>query len=143
MLNPINHSLSPQDALRYKVEPYVVAADVYSTAPHDGRGGWTWYTGSAGWMYRAGIEGLLGLTQAGPVLRLNPCFPKGWPRLTATVRHGGTRFSVTILNPDGTGRGIVSAVLDGEPVAAGPGGLTLPLTGAEHVLCVTLGTPAG
>ncbi|HEX9859420.1 MAG TPA: glycosyl transferase, partial [Paracoccaceae bacterium] len=76
MLNPINHALTPADADRYKVEPYVVAADVYSTARHIGRGGWTWYTGSAAWMYRAGIEGLLGLTRAGPDLILNPCFPK-------------------------------------------------------------------
>ncbi len=65
MLNPINHALTPGAADRYKVEPYVIAADVYSTAPHEGRGGWTWYTGSAGWMYRAGVEGLLGLTRSG------------------------------------------------------------------------------
>ncbi len=64
LLNPINHALTPAEAARYKVEPYVMAADVYSVAPHDGRGGWTWYTGSAAWMYRAGIEGLLGHQRA-------------------------------------------------------------------------------
>ena len=85
MLNPINHALTEADAERYKVEPYVVAADVYSTAPHEGRGGWTWYTGSAGWMYRAGVEGLLGLTRTGESLHLNPCFPKDWPQISAQI----------------------------------------------------------
>ncbi len=75
LLNPINHALTPESAARYKVEPYVVAADVYSIAPHEGRGGWTWYTGSAGWMYRAGIEGILGLTRSGDALLLDPCLP--------------------------------------------------------------------
>ena len=103
MLNPINHALTPEAAERYKVEPYVIAADVYSTAPHEGRGGWTWYTGSAGWMYRAGIEGLLGLSRAGGNLSLNPCFPKAWPKLSATVTLGHARIAITILNPRARG----------------------------------------
>ena len=88
LLNPINHALTAQDANRYKVEPYVVAADVYSTAPHAGRGGWTWYTGSAGWMYRAGIEGLLGLTpRRGPAAPA-AVHPQGLARADCN-RHSG------------------------------------------------------
>ena len=139
MLNPINHALTPGDTDRYKVEPYVVAADVYSTAPHEGRGGWTWYTGSAGWMYRAGIEGLLGLSRAGTTLRLNPCFPKAWPKLTATVTLGDARFVITVLNPDRSGHGIVSAQLDGVQISGGTSGLTVPLTDGAHDLTVVMG----
>ena len=76
LLNPINHARTRADVLRYKVEPYVVAADVYATAPHVGRGGWTWYTGSAGWMHRAGVESILGLRIRGAFLHLDPCIPK-------------------------------------------------------------------
>ena len=77
LLNPINHSRTPADAYRYKVEPYVACADIYSTAPHVGRGGWTWYTGSAGWMQRAGVESILGLRFRGAFLSVDPCIPKG------------------------------------------------------------------
>ena len=78
LVNPINHALTADDTHRYKVEPYVVAADVYASPRHEGRGGWTWYTGSAAWMLRAGIEGILGLTRKGDSLRFDPCLPKGW-----------------------------------------------------------------
>ena len=80
LLNPINHASTRASVHRYKVEPYVVAADVYSVPPHVGRGGWTWYTGSAGWMYRAGLESILGLRLQGAFLLLAPCIPKHWPR---------------------------------------------------------------
>jgi cyclic beta-1,2-glucan synthetase len=139
MLNPINHALTARDADRYKVEPYVVAADVYSTAPHAGRGGWTWYTGSAGWMYRAGVEGLLGLTREGQKLGLNPCFPKAWPEMSATVTLGDATFTITVLNPENSGHGIASAKLNGRPVKVDVGGLTVPLTEGAHVLTVVLG----
>ncbi|PWK59057.1 cyclic beta-1,2-glucan synthetase [Silicimonas algicola] len=138
LVNPINHSLTPDEAARYKVEPYVVAADVYSTPPHEGRGGWTWYTGSAGWMYRAGIEGILGLTRAGENLLLNPCFPGDWPRISATVRLGEARLSVTVENPGGTGRGVKSAVLNGAPHPVEGGLLRVRLTGGAQDLLVTL-----
>ncbi len=139
MLNPINHAATPGDADRYKVEPYVVAADVYSTAPHEGRGGWTWYTGSAGWMYRAGVEGLLGLNRAGGHLTLNPCFPKAWPQMSATITLGAARIAVTILNPQGSGHGIASASLDGTALDAGPDGVTMQTSDGNHELTVTLG----
>ena len=80
MLNPINHARTRVDMHRYKVEPYVVAADVYAVSGHVGRGGWTWYTGSAGWMQRAGVESILGLRIEGDKLRLDPCIPASWPR---------------------------------------------------------------
>ncbi|MFN5998690.1 MAG: GH36-type glycosyl hydrolase domain-containing protein [Paracoccaceae bacterium] len=139
MLNPINHALTRDDADRYRVEPYVVAADVYSTPPHAGRGGWTWYTGSAGWMYRAGIEGIVGLTRRGDSLCLNPCFPPSWPELNVTITLGAARYSVSILNPDATGRGIQSARLNGDDVSVAVDGLTIPLQDGSHQLTVVLG----
>lgn len=139
MLNPINHALTDADAQRYKVEPYVVAADVYSTPPHAGRGGWTWYTGSAGWMYRAGIEGIVGLTRAGNTLSLNPCLPPSWPELTLTITLGAARYGITVLNPDGTGQGIRSAELDGAPLTLPDGTLSWSLRDGNHQLVVTLG----
>jgi cyclic beta-1,2-glucan synthetase len=139
LLNPINHALTPEAANRYKVEPYVVAADVYSTAPHEGRGGWTWYTGSAGWMHRAGIEGLLGLNRSGDTLLLNPCFPTAWPNLSATVCRGRARIKITILNPEGTGHGIASAQLDAVALSVGVNGVNVPLQDGSHELVVTLG----
>jgi cyclic beta-1,2-glucan synthetase len=140
LLNPINHALTPAKALRYKVEPYVIAADVYATAPHEGRGGWTWYTGAAGWMQRAGIEGLVGLTRRGPVLLLDPCLPRAWPRLDLTVQLGKDRLAITVLNPEGTGRGIRSARIDGREVVTGPGPLELPLRGSAQRVTVVLGS---
>ncbi|SDI47251.1 GH36-type glycosyl hydrolase domain-containing protein [Salipiger marinus] len=139
LVNPINHALTAKEAARYKVEPYVVAADVYSTAPHEGRGGWTWYTGSAGWMYRAGIEGLLGLTREGPEIVLAPCFPKHWPRITATLRLGQTHLAITIDNPGGTGTGAGSAQLNGVAHAVENGRLRLRLVPGRQDLVLTLG----
>jgi cyclic beta-1,2-glucan synthetase len=121
LINPINHALTPAAVRRYQVEHYVIAADVYSAPPHEGRGGWTWYTGSAAWIYRAGIEGLLSLTRSGAELSVHPCFPADWPELTASLGHGKTRCDITILNPHQTGRGLASAMLNGTalPVMAG------------------------
>ncbi len=138
MLNPINHALTPADTTRYKVEPYVVAADVYSTAPHAGRGGWTWYTGSAAWMYRAGVEGLLGLTRAGPEIVLNPCFPKDWPEVRATVRIGETALAITIDNRGRTGHGILTAALDGVALTPMDGRIRLRLGGGAQELVVKM-----
>jgi len=139
MLNPINHALTPQAASRYKVEPYVIAADVYSTAPHEGRGGWTWYTGSAGWMYRAGIEGLLGLTRSGNKILVDPCFPKSWPELSAVATIGLARIEITILNPERTGYGIASSKLNDADLPVEDGIVIVPLTDGQHELVITLG----
>jgi cyclic beta-1,2-glucan synthetase len=126
LVNPINHALTAEGLQRYKVEPYVIAADVYSNEPHEGRGGWTWYTGSAAWMQRAGIEGLLGLTRAGPDWILDPCFPKAWPEVSASLGQGKTRCDVTILNRNGTGHGIEKAWLNGTELLIEEFKLTLP-----------------
>ncbi len=99
LLNPINHARTRADVHRYKVEPYVVAADIYATAPHVGRGGWTWYTGSAGWMQRAGVESILGLRRQGAFLHLDPCIPRAWPRFEITVRHRSARYEIVVENP--------------------------------------------
>jgi cyclic beta-1,2-glucan synthetase len=142
MLNPINHALTRDAAEHYKVEPYVVAADVYSAPPHQGRGGWTWYTGSAGWMYRAAIEGILGLTRKGDKLCLNPCLPESWPEVTLTVTLGDARYTVSVLNPEASGTGIKTATLEGTELHPGPEGLELPLRNGNHHLIVTLGRAA-
>ncbi|MBC7285359.1 MAG: glycosyl transferase, partial [Hoeflea sp.] len=142
LLNPINHAMTLSDAARYKVEPYVIAADVYSTAPHEGRGGWTWYTGSAGWMYRAGIEGLLGLTRSGQTLTVDPCFPKAWPRLEATVSLGASRVEIIIENPQRTGCGILSAELDGVAIVSVGGPVSISLCDHAHRLNIRLGPAA-
>src|SRR5690606_13759266 len=88
LLNPINHARTPADVERYKVEPYVVAADVYSAPAHVGRGGWTWYTGSAAWMQRAGMEGILGIRREAAPVVVAPCIPRSWPAFSATIVQG-------------------------------------------------------
>lgn len=100
MINPIHHALSSEDAARYKVEPYVLAADVYGVPPHVGRGGWTWYTGSAGWMYRLLTESLLGLQRSGDRLSLKPCLPAGWPEYRMQYRHGTSLYSILVRQRD-------------------------------------------
>ena len=139
LLNPINHARRRADVLRYKVEPYVVAADVYSAGPHVGRGGWTWYTGSAGWMQRAGVEAILGLRIEGDVLHLDPCIPKTWPGFEMWVRHGTARYRIVVENPDATGRGVRSASLDGKPVEVRPLRVGLVKDGGAHDIHVALG----
>jgi cellobiose phosphorylase len=97
MINPVNHAKSPEAVETYKVEPYVVAADVYALAPHTGRGGWTWYTGSAGWMYRLILESLLGLRLEVDKLRLAPCLPADWERFNVHYRYRETVYHISVL----------------------------------------------
>jgi cyclic beta-1,2-glucan synthetase len=139
LLNPINHTRTRADVHRYKVEPYVVAADVYATPPHVGRGGWTWYTGSAGWMQRAGVESILGMRVHGASLNLDPCIPNAWPGFEMTLRYGSARYQIRVENPDGVGRGIASAQLDETVIAERPLCLLLADDGATHHLRVRLG----
>ena len=96
MINPVNHARTPESAALYKVEPYVVAADVYAMAPHTGRGGWTWYTGSAGWMYRLVVESLLGLRLEGDRLRFAPCMPPEWNGFTLRYRYRETFYEIAV-----------------------------------------------
>ena len=113
MLNPITHAATPHGVQKYRVEPYVVVGDIYSEAPHIGRGGWTWYTGSAGWLYRAGIEWLLGVRVQGARLVVNPCIPPGWPGFTVTLRYRSAQYDIAVENPSGVCQGVAVLELDG------------------------------
>jgi cyclic beta-1,2-glucan synthetase len=117
LINPIYRADSQTKALRYRVEPYVIAADVYGVPPHEGRGGWTWYTGSSGWMYRLGIEGILGLQKTAAGLRLKPHIPPHWPAFRFTYRHDGSTYAVEVLNPDGVSQGISWLKVNGETLS--------------------------
>ena len=139
LLNPISHSRTPGDAYRYKVEPYVVCADIYATAPHVGRGGWTWYTGSAGWLQRAGVEGLLGLQFRGAFLSVDPCIPKAWDKYEATVKYRTARYSISVENPSGVSRGVLFAEADGVEILERPLVVALVDDGGLHQVNVRLG----
>ena len=96
MLNPINHAINPEQVNIYKVEPYVMSADIYATAPHTGRGGWTWYTGASGWMYRLTLETLLGVTLEDNQLRIAPCVPAHWQNYKIHYRYRDTVYHISI-----------------------------------------------
>ena len=113
LLNPINHASTRAGLHKYKVEPYVIAADVYAVWPHTGRGGWTWYTGAAGWMYRAGLESILGFRLRGNRLQVDPCIPRSWREYEITYKRGSTTYHLTIENPHGLNRGVAKIELDG------------------------------
>jgi len=114
LLNPIQHATNLPDVNRYKIEPYVVAADVYGVAPHTGRGGWSWYTGSAGWMYRLIVETLLGLSLEVDKLRLNPCLPRAWESFKIHYRHRDTFYHITVQRAGGEGAKPVHVTVDGQ-----------------------------
>ena len=137
MLNPISHADTPGKAARYKVEPYVIAADIYSQTSHIGMGGWTWYTGSSGWMYRLGLEAILGITRTGNSLNINPCIPKDWPGFKVDYRFGKAHYKISVENPNGVNRDVRQVVLDGNPL---PGSL-IPLVddGQQHEARVAMG----
>jgi cyclic beta-1,2-glucan synthetase len=139
MLNPINHARSDADLRRYKTEPYALAGDVYARAPHAGRGGWSWYTGSAAWMYRAGLESLLGLRRRGATFSVTPCIPSSWPQYEVVWRFQGSRYLITVSNPHHRCRGVARAELDGVPVDA----TAIPLVddGGEHQVSILMGQP--
>ena len=139
LLNPINHARTRTDVHRYKVEPYVIAADIYSAPGHVGRGGWTWYTGSAAWMQRAGVESILGVNIEAGVLRLEPCIPRSWPRFEVTLRHGTSRYEIVVENPNGAQRGVSTATLDGEAIVTRPLRVAQKDDGQTHRLQVQFG----
>ena len=138
MLNPISHSATPQQVHRYQVEPYVVVGDVYSEVPHIGRGGWSWYTGSAGWLYRAGIEWLLGFRLKGMWLVLDPCIPRRWKGFTLAFRYRSTRYDIVVENPRGVGRGVSALELDGVALDD-PSGIPLADDQQTHRVRAVLG----
>jgi cyclic beta-1,2-glucan synthetase len=137
--NPINHASTRAGLHRYKVEPYVAAADIYAEIPHAGRGGWTWYTGSAGWMYRAGIEWILGFRLRGTALHLDPCIPRAWPGYSVSFRYHSARYDLTVENPRGATQGITSVEMDGAAVAGGARQIPLADDGKAHQIRVVLG----
>jgi cyclic beta-1,2-glucan synthetase len=139
MLNPINHTRTLGDVARYKVEPYVACADLYSVAPHVGRGGWSWYTGSASWMYRAGLESILGFHLKGNILRIDPCIPKSWPGFAIKFQHKSSRYDITVENPAHVCRGVVQVDLDGAALPGLHASITLVDDGEIHTLRVLLG----
>ena len=112
MINPVNHARSAEGIATYKVEPYVVAADVYALAPHTGRGGWTWYTGSAGWMYRLIVESLLGLRLEADKLRFTPCLPADWKAFKVHYRYRETVYHIAVLQTR-AGNGEPRVTVDG------------------------------
>jgi cyclic beta-1,2-glucan synthetase len=120
MLNPINRAGTDAGVQRYRVEPYVVAGDVYAEPPHVGRGGWTWYTGSAGWMYRAGLESILGFRLRGDRLVVDPCIPRGWPGFELVFRYRSARYDLVVENPRGVSRGVASVEIDGVLLTGDP-----------------------
>jgi cellobiose phosphorylase len=140
-LDPIRHGDSPERIGVYKTEPYVVAGDVYAFAPHAGRGGWTWYTGSAGWLYRAGVESILGLRVQLDSLVIDPCIPTAWPKFSMTLRYRGAVYEITVHNPGNVSRGVVAVEIDGTPQAASGGKARVKLSQDRgvHAILVTLG----
>lgn len=139
LMNPINRTSTRADVQRYKVEPYAAAADVYSVAPHLGRGGWTWYTGSAGCLYRAGIEAILGFRREGAFLLLDPCIPKAWPRFEIVFNYRSAHYEFTVENPHGVNRGVASAELDGKTLPERPTRVPLMDDDGVHKVRVILG----
>lgn len=138
LLNPVRHATDPESVALYKVEPYVVAADVYGRAPHTGRGGWTWYTGSASWLYRVGIEAILGFHLKGDHLAIDPRIPGDWPGFEFSYRHRATCYRVVVENPDGVEHGARSATLDGRTID--PAAIPLVDDGVDHEIRVVLGS---
>ncbi len=140
LINPISHALDAQSVARYKVEPYVVAADVYAVAPHTGRGGWTWYTGSAAWFYRVALGNLLGFklshSNGTLLLAMDPCIPKRWKSFSLSYRHHTARYEVSVENPRGVNRGVAYVELDGTRLKTN----SVPLfdDGATHQVRVVL-----
>ncbi|HEV8599708.1 MAG TPA: glucoamylase family protein [Gemmatimonadales bacterium] len=140
MLNPLTHAATPAGAAKYKVEPYVIAADVYTTPGSLGRGGWTWYTGSASWMYRVGLEALLGFTKRGATLRIDPCVPAQWPELTIEYRYGTSLYVIVVQSPGAIRGNGSETTLDGAALENG----VIPLVddGRPHEVVVRPRVPA-
>ena len=143
MLSPVWHTSTPERTDVYQTEPYVVAADIYGEPPHVGRGGWTWYTGSAGWMFRVAVESIFGLSiERGRTLVVKPAISKSWPRCQLSYRlpNESTRYEITIENPNGNETSVTNATLDGDEVVVANGAARIPLVhdGALHRVVVWL-----
>ena len=137
MLNPVVHSDTEEAVERYKVEPYVVVADIYTADQHLGRGGWTWYTGSASWYYRTGLEGILGFTKRGTRLTMNPCIPPAWDGFTIEYVYETATYAIEVRNPSHVEHGVKSVTVDGAVVADGV--IQLTDDGKRHVVVADMG----
>jgi cyclic beta-1,2-glucan synthetase len=137
MLNPIHHGSSAEKAARYRVEPYVMAGDIYGDGVHAGRGGWTWYTGSAGWLYRIAIGDILGFKRRGDKLIIEPCIPDSWPGFEITYRHGSATYQIVVENPNGAGHGVRRIVIDGQLLKSPEIGLSDD--GKNHLIQIVMG----
>ena len=144
MLNPVLRATNAADAARYRIEPYVLAGDIYSAPPWVGRGGWSWYTGSASWTWRLGVEAILGLRKEAGYLRVDPCIPPTWPGFEAWVRVGQGSVHIVVENPDAVAGGVAELTLDGVAQPAQSLGLLRlePTTAATHEVRIRLGAPA-
>ena len=138
MLNPIAHTSSRANVQRYKVEPYVVAGDVYAEPPHVGRGGWTWYTGAAGWLYRAGLEWILGFRMGGMTFSIDPCIPRNWPSYSIRFRYHSATYQIKVDNPSGVSRGVALIELDGK-LLPGSANIHLANDGVVHQVHIVMG----
>lgn len=116
MINPIEHSRTKETALKYKVEPFVIPADIYGAGNLAGRGGWTWYTGSSSWFYKAGLENILGLDIKNKVLRINPCIPKDWKEYSIRYRYKNSIYNIKVKNYNGKNTGVENFYLNGRKV---------------------------
>jgi cyclic beta-1,2-glucan synthetase len=136
-LNPINQSLNLKEANQYRVEPYVVAADVYSTPPHTRRGGWTWYTGSSSWYYRLGVEAILGLELRKDHFTIKPCIPSTWQGFKLTFKREKSIYHIEVKNPHNVETGVKQVILNGETLDNGK----IPLRNdqAEYKIVVNMG----
>jgi cyclic beta-1,2-glucan synthetase len=138
IFDPIRKTDSPEKLARYKVEPYVECADVYSVAPHIGRGGWTWYSGSAGWLYRAIVEWVLGIRLRGDRLHLEPCIPRGWKGFAFKLQYGRSAYSIEVENPGKVCRGVAVIEVDGVTLQDSGAGIALVDDGMQHHVRVIL-----
>ena len=137
LVNPINHALDSSSALLYRVEPYVVPADVAAVSPNTGRGGWTWYTGAASWMYQVAVGWILGVKVMGRHFTVAPCIPKSWDEFSITYRYKSTTYEIIVLNPHGVETGVAEIRLNGTSLTE----KLIPLRddGSSHRVMVIMG----
>jgi cyclic beta-1,2-glucan synthetase len=139
-INPISHAATREDAVRYAVEPYVIAADIYSAPSHMGRGGWTWYTGAAAWAWRLGVEAILGIKRVGDEIEIDPRIPRGWAECRAVMRFPSGALDIQIENPDGVASGVLAIFVDDQRLTERT--VRVPVDGQEHQIVVRLGEPS-
>ncbi|MDP2891690.1 MAG: glucoamylase family protein [Bacillota bacterium] len=137
LINPINHTRNIKKYSKYKLEPYVIAADVYAAHPNSGRGGWSWYTGSASWLYKTGLEDMLGFQKNGNTITIDPCIPRKWAEYAIQYRYINTLYKIRVHNPEGLNKGAVRISVDGNAIEGNA--ICLVDDGATHDVEVLMG----